>query len=396
VSNQNTPNPGQNWSNQYQVDNNSRSLDDQYWQPTLPSSTPPPPPPPLLQDNPYGAGDPYSIYGASQGDANSGQQWNPYTSYASQTIADQSMVKPRSSQQRINPWPWILLLLLICFILGGTGVGFLLYSTHSLNHTVPTNNLSSGLPADITQTATVNKGPTTIAVGTHPTIVMDNSFGGIHIHVGSASDKVIIQAIDQNNSPITGSIPYQQSSDGHTITINVGVEMNVSVIDVTVPAQTDLKLNTNGDDITVVGVSGQMSLTTNGGAITLSLDILNGLSTENTNGGSINANQVALRGQVSFKTNTDSITFNGTLDPKGSYRFETNTGAIDITLPLKSSFHLDVNTNTGTANTDFPGLQAIFSNVSSSGDAHADVGSRPRANVTLKTNTGSITLHKGK
>jgi Putative adhesin len=395
VSNQNTPYPGQNWSNQYQAEGNGWSHDDQQWQPTFPALTPPPPPP-LPQADPYNAGDPYSIYNPSQSNASQGQQWNPYTSYSSQTIADQFIAKPQPPQRRRNPWPWVLLVLFICFILAGTGIGFLWYSLHSLGQTVSTSNLPPGIPADITQTATVNNGPTNVAVGTHPTIVIDDSFGAIHISAGSASDKITAQAVDQNNSPMAGYIPYQKSSDGQTITINIGVELDASAIDLAVPPATDLKLNTNGDDITVVGVTGQMSLTTNGGAITLTQDTINGLSTVNTNGGSINAAQVALSGQVSLKTNTDSITFNGTLGPKGTYRFETNTGAIDITLPLKSSFHLDVSTNTGTANTDFPGLQAPFSSVSSNGEAHMNVGNTPRANITLKTNTGSITLHKGK
>jgi hypothetical protein len=236
--------------------------------------------------------------------------------------------------------------------------------------------------------------PTIIPVGSHPTIILDSSLGAIQVRTGSSNTQVSIQALSQAKTPV-GPLNYTRSSDGRTITINVSIELDPSEIDLVVPKMTDLKLNSNVDGITVTGVSGQMSLTTNTGPITLSQDTLNGLSIVNADSDQINATQVSLSGQVSFKTNIGSLTFSGTLDPKGTYHFETNTGDLDITLPLKSSFHLDVSTNTGTTATDFPGLQNAFSNVSFSNDGHGDVGNSPRATVKLKTNTGAITLHKG-
>jgi hypothetical protein len=185
VSNQNTPYSGQNWSNHYQEEGNGWSHDDQLWQSTFPALMPPPPPP-LPQADPYNAG-PYSIDNPSQSDASQGQQWNPYTSYSSRTIADQFIAKPQPPQRRRNPWPWVLLVLFMCFILAGTGIGFLWYSLHSLGQAVSSSNLPPGILAGITQTATVTTGPTNVAVGTHPTIVIDDSFGAIHISAGSAT-----------------------------------------------------------------------------------------------------------------------------------------------------------------------------------------------------------------
>src|SRR5215467_10178123 len=99
--------------------------------------------------------------------------------------------------------------------------------------------------------------------------------------------------------------------------------------------------------------------------------------------------------QSILKTDTGSVTFEGTIDPKGLYQFETNTGSVDVTLPGNSSFHLDASTDTGSINSDFPGVNVQHSNFTG-GNVNSDVGSSPGATVTLKTDTGSISLHQGK
>jgi DUF4097 and DUF4098 domain-containing protein YvlB len=60
-------------------------------------------------------------------------------------------------------------------------------------------------------------------------------------------------------------------------------------------------------------------------------------------------------------------------------------------LPADSSFHLNASSDTGSINSDFPvNVQHSGAGASASGD----VGSSPKATVTLHTDTGSISLHK--
>src|SRR6266581_4425121 len=113
-----------------------------------------------------------------------------------------------------------------------------------------------------------------------------------------------------------------------------------------------------------------------------------------SNTGSIHAVQDSLTGQSILHTDTGSVTFEGTIDPKGSYQFETNTGSVDVTLPGNSSFHLDASTDTGSINSDFPGVNVQHGDFTGA-SAHSDVGNAPGATVTLKADTGSISLHQG-
>ncbi len=94
-----------------------------------------------------------------------------------------------------------------------------------------------------------------------------------------------------------------------------------------------------------------------------------------------------------LKTDTGSVTFNGSIDPNGTYQFETNTGTVDVTLLGNSSFHVDATADTGSITSEFPEVNVQHPDVSGA-NAHGDVGNPPRATVTLKTDTGSISLNK--
>src|SRR5437660_3228011 len=83
-----------------------------------------------------------------------------------------------------------------------------------------------------------------------------------------------------------------------------------------------------------------------------------------------------------------------TIGTSGSYQFLTDTGSVNATLPANSSFHVDASTDTGSINSDFTEVNVQKEDFASN-TAHGDVGSNPNATVTLKTNTGSINLHKG-
>ena len=196
---------------------------------------------------------------------------------------------------------------------------------------------------------------TVITVGTHPTVIIEDCLGFVHVHAGPVSNEVILQG------PWTLFTPYSQDKASNTININ-SCDLNIAV-----PANTDIKIDANAIDVT--GVSGQMSLTTNGGSITLQQDTLQGQSTLDDNGG--------------------PIRYSGSLDPRGTSKFSSNGGLIDITLASNSSFHLDVTGILNTVTTDFPGIQV------QSDEVHGNVGQPPYATLSLQVNGSPIVLHKG-
>ena len=208
-------------------------------------------------------------------------------------------------------------------------------------------------------------------VGIHPTIVINNPNGSIHVHSGGQADTLSVQV----SNPEAGAPDIQQDSNG-SFTINVAnPDPSASTdIDVTVANEADLVLQTDTGSIDVQGVDGQMQLTSADGSIILT--------------------QVTLARDSVVKTDAGSITFDGSLNPQGTYQFETGTGTVDVALSRSASYHLHVISKGGTFNSDPP--VSLSSSDSNDIDAKTDVGESPNATLTLTTDTGSINLHRTK
>jgi DUF4097 and DUF4098 domain-containing protein YvlB len=113
-----------------------------------------------------------------------------------------------------------------------------------------------------------------------------------------------------------------------------------------------------------------------------------------TSTGAIDATNDTLSSSSSLKSNTGEVSFNGSIDTNGgTYLFQADTGEVNVTLPAASSFHLIASTDTGSINSDFP-VNIQHPNVTGA-SVNSDVGSSPKAMVTLKANTGAINLHRG-
>ena len=262
---------------------------------------------------------------------------------------------------RRSPWLWVIVLLIIMVLLG-SGLG-LPRAGYNFSKIEPSH---------------------TFSVGALPTIVINDDVGTVNVHTGGTNNSVIVQVTDVSrglgNNLDNGQVSYNQDSANNTITVNANsgsgfFGSNSIDIEVTVPTDSNLQIETNTGEVDVTGITGQMSLS--------------------SNTGSIHAEQDSLTGQSILKTDTGSVTFEGTIDPKGSYQFATNTGSVDVTLPGNSSFHVDASTNTGSITSDFPGVNVQHGDFTGA-SAHSDVGNAPGATVTLKTDTGSISLHQGR
>ncbi len=241
-------------------------------------------------------------------------------------------------------------------------------------------------------------GPTAITASAHPTLIINSQryekidLPTIHIHAGTDANKIILQVISPGNVALPwnfGIDGFQQNSDSSIIIIN-GDPVGGRTLDVTVPSNIDLKLHTNSANINVTGVTGQMTLITNAGKITLIHCNVNGTSLLNDNTGAITVTQSALNGQVTLSNNNGPITFNSSIGSTGTYDIENNQGSIDATLPQSASFHVNATTNSGSITTDYPGTHLQNKEI------HADVGNPPHALLSLNTNAGTITLHMQK
>ena len=288
--------------------------------------------------------------GGYTGPGQYGQPWQPY---------------PQKRRQR-GPLFWIasclVVFLIFLVLLGGilALIGFAIgkYGSYSKTET-----------------------PQTFVVGAHPTLVVNDDVGTIHVNAGGK--RVTVQATEHNNgfwgNPNDAQVNYSQNVD--MVTVNASVKANLGFfstdsvdLNITVPSTADLQIKTNTGLIDVSGVSGQMLLSTSTGAIDATNDTLSSSS--------------------SLKSNTGEVSFNGSIDTNGgTYLFQADTGEVNVTLPAASSFHLIASTDTGSINSDFP-VNIQHPNVTGA-SVNSDVGSSPKAMVTLKVNTGAINLHRG-
>lgn len=241
-------------------------------------------------------------------------------------------------------------------------------------------------------------GPTTITVNAHSTLVINSQryeqidLPTIHIHAGTAVNKIIFQVISPGNVALPwnfGIDGFQQNSDSSVIIVD-GDPLGGRKLDVTVPPDINLKIKTNSANIDATGITGQMTFIANDGTITLTDCNVLGTSLLNDNTGAITVTQSVLNGQVTLSNNNGPVTFNSSISSTGTYDLENNQGSIDATLPQNSSFHVNGKTNSGSITTDYPGMHVQGKEV------HADVGNPPRALLSLNSNAGSITLHKQK
>lgn len=238
-------------------------------------------------------------------------------------------------------------------------------------------------------------GPTTIAIKAHPTLVINSQHYAevdlptISIHAGTNNSQMIFQVVSPGNISLPwnfGIGGFQQSSDS-SVTILNGDPVGGRKLDITVPADTDLKVTTNSANINVTGITGQMTFISNAGAITLTNCHVTGTSLLSNNTGAITVTQSILDGQVTLNNNQGSISFASSISSTGTYAFVNIQGTIDATFPQNASFHIDAVTNSGSITSDYPGIQVQNKEI------HADVGHPPHALLSLKTNAGSITLH---
>lgn len=268
--------------------------------------------------------------------------------------------------RRRSQWPWIVLTFFLLFILL---IGSMLVLLSVTGYNLATSS--------VTETRH-------FSVSANPRLVLNNDTGSIHVRATGSRSDVTIQAIKHSGPGgklNDVKVSYTQNTEGNIVTVNVDRPTNFNFVtstsvefEVTVPTMATLQLKTNTGSIDVRGVSGQMALT--------------------SNTGSIEARDGMVSGTTQLLTNTGSITFTGSIERSGTYRFETNTGSVDVTLPSVSVFHVDASTDTGSINTNFPAVNVQHHQFTGA-DAHGDVGNSPQATVSLRTNTGSITLYQG-
>lgn len=200
---------------------------------------------------------------------------------------------------------------------------------------------------------------TTLSVGAHPTILGDGCNGGM----------VFVQAGAENQVTITGSGTYEYTQDNASNTVEFTSCDNGLTL--TVPPEANLQIDAS-EEITVLGVSGTMNLSTNGSRVVLE--------------------QVTLEGASKIDDNGGAVVFSGQIAQGSSPTLSDNGGSIDVTLPASASFHLAFTGILGPIASNVPGVQTTSENMT---ELKVDVGSNPgTTKLTLDLNDTSVVFNQ--
>jgi DUF4097 and DUF4098 domain-containing protein YvlB len=220
-----------------------------------------------------------------------------------------------------------------------------------------------------------------LAPDTQLTLIVMNNDGLVHVHAGASNTMTVTTRKVGDSfgaSPDDFKVHYTQH--GNTIIIQVNNDSihlfdfsnsSQADLDVTVPARSDLQLETDSGDITANGIAGKMTLT--------------------SNSGSLQATEDALQSGSRLTTDSGSITMRGSIGVTGSYMFLSNSGTIDVTLPVDTSFQARLVSNSGGIINEFPIVNAQQPG-SDKQTIIGDVGISPQAILTMQSDSGTLHL----
>jgi hypothetical protein len=202
------------------------------------------------------------------------------------------------------------------------------------------------------------------SVGESVTLKVDTLGGRIEVSAGS--DNVVMVRAELRD---IRRIDYEAIQSGDEIIVTADqtgswwfpAGNTAADVYVTVPAGTDLRLDTSNGDILVQGttrggilntsngaiyleeVRGDFEVTTSNGAIEVNGIV--GAASAKTSNGAVTVQDA--RGEFNLRTSNGAVTFSGELTPGGGNRLVTSNGRIEVELTGTLSVKIDASTSNG-------------------------------------------------
>lgn len=157
-------------------------------------------------------------------------------------------------------------------------------------------------------------------------------------------------------------------------------------LDVTVPNQTNLDLNTHNGAVKIADITGRTNAQTHNGSITA--QSISGSTNLLTHNGRINCTQIS--GEAKLETHNGSVDaeYSSTAGSVCNTDIETHNGSIRFKSPPSVSAVIDISTHNGSINTELP--ITIIGKVSKT-NLKGTVG-KGEGKLRLQTHNGSITI----
>lgn len=206
-------------------------------------------------------------------------------------------------------------------------------------------------------------------VGQAPTLEIDNFAGNVLVHSGESGQiRVLITKRAPARSSLDGiDVDLNQEENGLRIrTSRPGrLTSNMSVeIEVFVPADARLELDTGAGNVEVDGVQGEISAHTGAG----------------------NMQVWGAAAPVALNTGAGNVDYDG--QPRGECTFDTGAG--NITLHLPAGINAEVELGTGIGNISLGGFDVVGD--TSGTDVGGTIGTGGEATIVADTGVGNITL----
>lgn len=193
---------------------------------------------------------------------------------------------------------------------------------------------------------------------------------GTRVQVSSVSGSVRVTGIDGevDAGSVGGSVEVLGAS-GRISAHTVSGKLHAAKL------RGRVRLGTTSNSIEAEDVSGDLSAGSVSGRITLT-----GVTSSH----------------VSAETVSGSVTYEGNIDPSGSYEFSTHSGSVHMTVPDGSSADLELETFSGRISSAFPiTLQPGEISMARHGKKMEFTIGKGGARVTASTFSGNITIDKG-
>jgi len=256
-----------------------------------------------------------------------------------------------------------------------------------------------------TKLAIAPGGVVTIANISGSVVVREANQRQVVVGITTHSDKV---EVDTNSTPDgkrvdirTHAVAQQKASS----------EESRVDFDITVPPGVSVTISTATAPVSVDGVGGDLSLSSDTGQMTVKnatnahlqvrgvaapviLSNVTGHVQVTSSGGAVQLTNVS-GPQVTIGTTSGNISYQGDFSGGGSYSFSTHSGAIDVVLPATASVDLTARSVKGSVENDFPlQIKPHMTFVPSEGRSFAGTSNSGSSSVELQSFSGRIRVKK--
>jgi hypothetical protein len=237
------------------------------------------------------------------------------------------------------------------------------------------------------QSATDTLSQTLTVTGT-PTLDIQDSAGQINIHQGTSNTQILVRATrtahgtsQQEAQQNLSSVEVSVTPSGNSITIGTTMSKNGSILtgfatvdlDITTPAHSNVQATADAGTMQLDGVSGVFDLT---------VDL-----------GDLEMRNVTCGDGSQLRVNAGEAHLSGGLEKGASLSATVNAGDLRLDLPADTSAHLHASTGAGSITISGWAITPTGSNSGMS--ANGDLGSNAQGTITLRDDTGDITVDQG-